>query len=63
MVMKYYNQGSLADYLGANQIFPSKETCAKRVILWVAKALNYLHSMHVIHRDVKFENILVAANG
>lgn len=35
----------------------------RRVALDVAKALNYLHSMGVVHMDVKSSNVLLTASG
>uniref|UniRef100_A0A0N5A1V5 non-specific serine/threonine protein kinase n=1 Tax=Parastrongyloides trichosuri TaxID=131310 RepID=A0A0N5A1V5_PARTI len=36
---------------------------AKFIISELTEALTYIHSFHIIHRDVKPENLLVSANG
>mmetsp|Transcript_34382 Transcript_34382/g.45263 ORF Transcript_34382/g.45263 Transcript_34382/m.45263 type:complete len:114 (+) Transcript_34382:609-950(+) len=63
MVMEFVEDGSLSSYLEKNVTEPICEFFAKRVIRQVASALLCLHRMHVIHRDVKLDNILAANSG
>lgn len=40
-----------------------KPSGAKKILLSVCNALDYLHSQGIIHRDIKPENIIVSENG
>jgi serine/threonine protein kinase len=57
-VMKYMEGGSLRDRL--NQIFPEQLviTDVKKIILQVGQALQYAHDNHILHGNIKPENIL-----
>jgi serine/threonine protein kinase len=58
--MEFCYGGTLADEIKQG-VMPLKKTLL--VVSQIAEALQYLHSRHVIHRDVKPHNILRRGNG
>ena len=57
LVMEYLPSGTLKDYLHKNGQIPWQH--AVTLIVPIAEALAYAHSMKVLHRDVKPSNILL----
>jgi len=57
MVMPLINGGTLKSFLKQNGMIPWKQ--AIEIIVPIAEALEYSHSMGIIHRDVKPSNILL----
>jgi len=60
-VVTEYAQGELFEVLEDDKCLPEREVqyIAKQLV----KALHYLHSHRVIHRDMKPQNILIGSNG
>lgn len=59
LVMEYLQGGTLKSILGKQ--IPWSD--AVRILLPVARALDYAHTQGMIHRDVKPSNILITASG
>ncbi|MEY2496767.1 MAG: eukaryotic-like serine/threonine-protein kinase [Verrucomicrobiota bacterium] len=58
--MEFVEGGSLADRLRA-EMMPPRETA--RLLISVARALEFAHQNHVVHRDMKPANILLDRQG
>lgn len=58
-VMEFYEEGNLLEFLLQDGNLQCNETFAKRVIYQTTQALQTLHSMDIIHRDIKLQNIMV----
>lgn len=61
MVMPFLNGGDLLSLLRRHRKF--SETSARFFSAQLVLAIEYLHDVNVIHRDVKPENVLVRDNG
>ncbi|GIW72194.1 MAG: hypothetical protein KatS3mg102_1736 [Planctomycetota bacterium] len=59
--MEYVDGWSVAEMIKEDGPFDEDEALA--IVLQVAKALAHASSRHIVHRDVKPENILVTPNG
>ncbi|XP_063404988.1 hormonally up-regulated neu tumor-associated kinase-like [Mytilus trossulus] len=60
LVMEYCKGGDLMDYICQRKKLEERE--AKRFIRQVISALDYLHRMGILHRDLKVENLLLDEN-
>ncbi|VVC44543.1 Protein kinase domain,Protein kinase-like domain,Serine/threonine-protein kinase, active site [Cinara cedri] len=58
--MTYAEKGDLFDYITTNG--PIKEDQARIWFRQVALAVQYLHTVDIVHRDIKCENILITKN-
>lgn len=61
LVMEYLNGGDLYSLL--RNLGCLEEDVARVYIAEVVLALEYLHSLHVVHRDLKPDNLLIAHDG
>ncbi|WP_372364495.1 protein kinase [Candidatus Uabimicrobium sp. HlEnr_7] len=59
LVMEYIKGDSLEDVIGEQQV---EEKKAADIVLQVARALNYLSTLGIVHRDVKPANIIIDEN-
>lgn len=62
IVTELMPMGDLVDYLSRQQFLPLDEENVKHIIWQVCQALRTLHSNHIIHRDVKLDNIFVGGS-
>ncbi|GAB2210064.1 hypothetical protein Drorol1_Dr00015317 [Drosera rotundifolia] len=58
---KFYKSGNLAEKLHVEEWSPSVDQ-ALRITIQLAKALQYMHNLGIVHRDVKPSNILLDEN-
>jgi serine/threonine kinase 3 len=65
IIMEYCDGGSLQDIIDAreNEEVCLTETQIAQIVAQVLQALEYLHSMKKIHRDIKAGNILLNSQG
>lgn len=58
LVMEYISNGSLASHI--HETGPLSEQLSKKIFVQLFSVLEYLHKkLHIIHRDLKAENILL----
>lgn len=58
LVYEWGHNGNIMQYLGSNP-----KVSRPQLLLQVAKGLQYLHSLDVIHGDLKGANVLISASG
>jgi len=63
VVMEFMSGGSLTDILELHKYLDITEDCIAKIMLESLKALEYIHSLHRIHRDIKSDNILLDITG
>ena len=59
IVMKFYNQGSLKDYLRQNKFDPNRLLDSLYLARQCIVSVKALHKLDIVHRDIKEDNFLV----
>jgi serine/threonine protein kinase len=59
--MNFVRGGDLFGHLSKVQIFTEEEV--RFIVAQLSLALGYLHSHHIVYRDLKLENILLNDDG
>ena len=61
LLLEYADQGDCSKLLRQQRRLSEKESLG--IIFQIAKGLEYLHGLGIIHRDIKLENVLVLSSG
>ena len=56
VVMEYCNGGSIIEFIKRRRVFD--ENVIRIILRQLIGCLNYLHSLKIVHRDIKLENIV-----
>jgi serine/threonine protein kinase len=60
IIMEFCNNGSLHTFILSRGAIP--ESAARKFVVQILEAIQYLHSRGIAHRDLKPENILIGAD-
>jgi serine/threonine protein kinase len=58
--MEYLEGGELYEYWESKEERKFSEDEAKEIMIQLLSAIDYCHSLRIIHRDLKFQNILLS---
>jgi protein-serine/threonine kinase len=61
--LEYMDAGCLTELLDAGLYKEFNEDIVRFLIYECLKALDYLHKKHIIHRDIKSDNIMLTTSG
>jgi len=61
IVMEFMGGGELLGLIQKRKVLPEKEAC--KIFYQLVSALAYLHSLGIVHRDVKPDNLLLTTEG
>lgn len=61
LLLEYASKGDFYKFLQSRKKITEEE--ALRVVFQLAQGLKYLHSLDIIHRDLKLENVLIMEDG
>jgi len=57
LILDYCNAGDLATYMSVHDKIAESE--AREIIYQIVNGMNHLHSIGVLHRDLKLANVLL----
>jgi len=63
IIMEFLGGGSLHHYLKKRSSRRLEDHRARRLFVQVCHGLKYLHDRHIVHRDIKLENLLMDDHG
>ena len=61
VIMEYAAGGELFDFVKAKA--PLQESAAREIFRPIVKVVAYMHSINLVHRDLKLENVLLDTSG
>ena len=59
LIEEFANGGDLSGLLAAQPVGRFSEDHAREILRGLCRAVGYLHSRHILHRDIKAENVLL----